>query len=63
MRILICDDDKLIIEKIRSFIQGYFDTIHLKCPEIAEFYSGEALLEDKGEKDILFLDVEMPGTD
>lgn len=61
MRILICDDDKLIIEKIRSFIQGYFDTIHLKCPEIAEFYSGEALLEDKGEKDILFLDVEMPG--
>ena len=32
----------------------------MKCPELICFSDGESLLADEGEKDILFLDVEMP---
>ena len=34
-----------------------------KCPEIVSFDNGESLLSDNGDKDIVFLDVEMPGFD
>lgn len=61
MRILICDDDVLITEQLRKYIQHYFEHNHVKCPEIVSFDNGEAVLADEGEKDILFLDVEMPG--
>ena len=60
MRILICDDDTLIIEQLKKYIESYFESNHLKCPELVSFTSGEALLTDKGEKDIVFLDIEMP---
>lgn len=63
MRILICDDDCMIAEQIKHFVQSYFKTLHLKCPEIAIFADGASLLTDQGEKDILFLDIEMPGMD
>ena len=55
MRILICDDDTLIIEQLKKYIESYFESNHLKCPELVSFTSGEALLTDKGEKDIVFL--------
>lgn len=61
MRILICDDDILILEQLQNYIKNYFENNHLKCPEIACFSDGESLLADTGEKDILFLDIEMPG--
>lgn len=61
MRILICDDDFLIHQQLNKYIQCFFRNNNLKCPEIIAFDSGEALLEDKGQKDIVFLDVEMPG--
>ena len=61
MRILICDDDELIVEQLQKYLKYFFKQEHLKCPDIAVFYNGESLLEDKGEKDILFLDVEMAG--
>ena len=54
MRILICDDDTLIIEQLKKYIESYFESNHLKCPELVSFTSGEALLTDKGEKDIVF---------
>lgn len=63
MRILICDDDALMREQMQSLITEYFEAEHVACPEISCFPDGEALLADKGEKDILFLDVEMPGPD
>lgn len=63
MRILICDDDALSIEKIQKLIRNYFRHIHKKCPEIICFNNGQDLLDDKGEKDIIFLDIEMPGMD
>lgn len=63
MRILICDDDCLIIEQLTKYLHDFFERNHLKCPEIASFTNGESLLSDSGKKDILFLDVEMPGMD
>ena len=54
MRILICDDDTLIIEQLQKYIESYFESNHLKCPELVSFTSGESLLADKNEKDIVF---------
>ena len=61
MRILICDDDVLFAEQLKKYIRQFFEYNHVKCPELALYSSGEALLADKGDKDILFLDIEMPG--
>jgi two-component system LytT family response regulator len=61
MRILICDDDTLIIEQLTKYIESYFESCHLKCPTLVSFTSGESLLADKGEKDMVFLDIEMTG--
>lgn len=61
MRILICDDDLLIHEHLKKCIQDFFRNNNLKCPNIISFDSGESLLADKGQKDIVFLDIEMPG--
>lgn len=61
MRILICDDDELVIIQLQKYLKDYFEQNHLKCPEIATFSDGESLLKDTGEKDFLFLDIEMPG--
>lgn len=60
MRIVICDDDELIRLQINKYLRDFFTKSHLKCPEIAMFEDGEALLKDTTEKDIVFLDVEMP---
>lgn len=61
MRILICDDNPIIIEQIRKNILEFFSKNHIKVPEIVCFSDGESLLKDTGEQDILFLDIEMPG--
>lgn len=61
MRILICDDDPLIVEQIQKYVRSYFEKHHVKCPELVCFFDGVSLLSDKGDKDILFLDIEMPG--
>lgn len=60
MRILICDDDILMCGQLQKYIESYFEKICVKCPEIICFSDGESLLADQGEKDILFLDIEMP---
>lgn len=61
MRILICDDDILITEQLTKYITEFFYIKQLKEPQIVCFDNGEALLKDKEEKDVVFLDIEMPG--
>ncbi len=61
MRILICDDDALMRKQLQQYIRSYFKKACTKCPEIVCFSDGESLLADEGEKDLLFLDIEMPG--
>lgn len=61
MRILICDDDLLFSRQLEKYLQEYFKHAHIKCPEITVFDNGEDLLADAGKKDIVFLDMEMPG--
>ena len=63
MRILICDDDSSIIQSLSQIVTTYFNNKKITCPEIVTFDNGESLLSDKGDKDIVFLDVEMPGFD
>ncbi|MCI8748424.1 MAG: response regulator, partial [Lachnospiraceae bacterium] len=61
MRILICDDDIYISSILQQYIQEFFSKNKLASPEILRYENGEALLSDTGEKDIVFLDIEMPG--
>ena len=61
MRIAICDDDLAFLEQLKSYLEEFFKRSHLKCPQIITFSTGEALLDDPSKKDIVFLDVEMPG--
>lgn len=61
MRIAICDDDPNILEYLKENLISYFKKNKLKLPEFALFNCGEDLLTDKDKKDIIFLDIEMPG--
>lgn len=61
MRILICDDDQNVVEQLQKYIINFFKHAKLKVPEIQSYQNGEDLLSDPNEKDIVFLDVEMPG--
>lgn len=63
MRILICDDDNNVMEQLQKYIMEFFKNRKLGSPKIQCFSSGEALLSDAGSKDIVFLDIEMPGLD
>lgn len=61
MRILICDDDKKVMEQLQKHIMEFFKSKKLESPKIQCYNSGEALLSDNDSKDIVFLDIEMPG--
>lgn len=60
MRILICDDKQNIIDQIRCCLQEYFAHNGYEIPELVMFSDGNSLLRDTGQKDIVFLDIEMP---
>lgn len=61
MRIVICDDDENISKYLHKCLLDFFKKSGLKGPEFAFFSCGEDLLADNGKKDIIFLDIEMPG--
>ena len=61
MRILLCDDDKVILEQLRLLVSDYFRENGGQQPELVCYGSGDALLRGETRADIAFLDVEMPG--
>lgn len=61
LRILLCDDDALIIDQLTNLITEYFQRKKISFPDIQAYNNGEALLQDSTKKDIVFLDIEMPG--
>ena len=54
MRIAVCDDDRAIREEISRLIQKQVSEAN-----IAEYQSGEEMINAKGNFDIYFLDIEM----
>lgn len=63
LRVLICDDDENIIGQLENYIVEFFRHGKLDVPIIQSYNSGESLLSDSESKDIVFLDIEMPGLD
>ena len=61
MRIVICDDDTLIRKQMMDYLGLYFAKKKVHTVETEAFPDAYALLKDKGSKDIVFLDMEMPG--
>lgn len=63
MKIVICDDDVMHINKIKKILEDYFKGLKIKY-EIFSFTSGEDLFKDyeSGKYDFIFLDVDMPAT-
>ena len=58
MRIAVCDDERAVREYIAGKISFFDGSIG-----IDEYESGDSLLEGDTGADIIFLDVQMPGTD
>lgn len=61
MRFLLCDDDTVFLDLLEKYILEYFNDNKLSVPEIVRYENGSDLLNDTGECDFLFLDIEMPG--
>lgn len=64
MNIIICDDDKNIVNQVHKYLNDFFKKNKFECMEELEiscFYSGEDIVCDTRSVDIAFLDVEMPG--
>lgn len=61
MVIAICDDDILFTEQLLTYLKAFFKRNNLSCPNFLIFNSGESLLANTDKKDIVFLDIEMPG--
>lgn len=61
MNILICDDDKICVERMKEYVQDFFRDRKIADYKIYEYYSGEAAARESDIIDIAFLDVEMDG--
>lgn len=64
MKIAICDDETVYIEKLSAFLKEYFLSHPTVAYSLSCFFHGEELLEDvdkNGEYDLYFLDIIMPG--
>lgn len=60
MRIAICDDEKIYVEKVEKIVSSFFENEEIEV-EIGTFTSGEALVNAAEIFDIVFLDIEMEG--
>ncbi|MBQ7066616.1 MAG: response regulator transcription factor [Lachnospiraceae bacterium] len=62
MNIGICDDEKEIVFFLNNAIKELVQNMGIEV-QLYFYYSGEMLLDAEDNLDILFLDIEMPGTD
>ena len=62
IHIAICDDEKHMSDQIRAMASDFFRKKNRKI-RLRTFLSGEELLNDEGQIDILFLDIQMKGMD
>lgn len=59
MKVLICDDDKYIVNEIKNNLNAYTDK-HKIAFDIDSFYSGINILNSNNRYDMAFIDIEMP---
>ncbi len=62
IHIAICDDEKHMSDQIRAMASDFFRKKNREI-RLRTFLSGEKLLNDEGQIDILFLDIQMKGMD
>lgn len=58
----ICEDDSYMLEKLKQMAERYVQGNGLKT-SIRTFTSGEELMRDPGDFDVLLLDLKLPGID
>ncbi|MDD5901673.1 MAG: LytTR family DNA-binding domain-containing protein [Lachnospiraceae bacterium] len=56
-RIAVCDDEKIFRSRLVKCIRSYDDNVYLR-----EYNCGDELLQSDEIFDLIFLDIEMPGT-
>lgn len=61
LNIAICDDEKYMSDKIKKLVSGFFARKNIKI-KTCQFTNGEELLKYNKNIDILFLDIQMEGT-
>ncbi len=62
IRIAVCDDEKSMSDQIRKMVSDFFRAKNREA-SIRQFLSGEELLRYDKPIDVLFLDIQMEGTD
>ena len=62
IRVFLCDDDPSYLEYLSGIVGQFFQQNKIEAG-IKTFLDGETLLEEPEMADLVFLDVEMPGTD
>ncbi|MBR4017500.1 MAG: response regulator transcription factor [Oscillospiraceae bacterium] len=62
MLVAICDDEKFFLEELRNILFAYKAERRLHL-DVYLYESGEALLADRKNFDMVFLDYQMPGLD
>lgn len=64
MRVAICDDEPIYVERLSQLTQNICESLEEEC-QISTFYSGEEILADveHTEYDLVLLDIYMPGVD
>lgn len=62
IHIAICDDERTMSDHVKSCVSDFFRSKNMETI-ILQFSDGDALLNYNKEMDILFLDIQMHGTD
>lgn len=62
MRIGICDDEIMILELLKALIEECLEELGISG-QVVSFRSGEEVIDEAENLDVLFLDIEMPQMD